>query len=179
MRATPPTINEEKANVKQNETKELVVRSTYSQNLKCNVKNTCNFHLVLCKQTCGSNLSQPNDVLYTIPNSFRNLHFPRHVQKICPNPMPFWLPSTIALFEKETTEQTFLPMLTPNRSLHITMVFSRSSNPVISLSQSCSTVLTPVPSLLTHLLSLQSITNSTSLYITIRSPFLRFFKKYL
>ena len=28
-----------KANVKQNETEELVVRSTYFQNLKCNVKN--------------------------------------------------------------------------------------------------------------------------------------------
>ena len=43
MRATPSTINGVKANVKQNETKELVVRSTYFQNRKCNVKNTSNF----------------------------------------------------------------------------------------------------------------------------------------
>ena len=45
MTATPLTINGVKANVKQNETKELVVRSTYFQNIKCNVKNTCIFHL--------------------------------------------------------------------------------------------------------------------------------------
>ena len=42
MRATPPTINGIKAKVKQNETKELVVRSTYFQSLKCNVKNLSN-----------------------------------------------------------------------------------------------------------------------------------------
>ena len=35
MRAAPPTINGVKAILKQNETKELVVRSTYFQNLKC------------------------------------------------------------------------------------------------------------------------------------------------
>ena len=46
MRATLLTINGLKANVKQNETKELVVRSTYFQTLKCNVKNTCIFHLI-------------------------------------------------------------------------------------------------------------------------------------
>ena len=32
-----------KANVKQNEANELVVRSTYFQSLKCNVKNSSNF----------------------------------------------------------------------------------------------------------------------------------------
>ena len=47
MRATLLTFNGVKANVKQNETKKLVVRSTYFQNLKCNVKNTCIFHLIL------------------------------------------------------------------------------------------------------------------------------------
>ena len=47
MRAIPLTINGVKATVKQNETKELVVRSIYIQNLKCNVKNTCHFHLNL------------------------------------------------------------------------------------------------------------------------------------
>ena len=47
MRAKPLTINGVKANVKQNETKELMVRSTYFQNLKCNVNNTCNFYLIL------------------------------------------------------------------------------------------------------------------------------------
>ena len=46
MRETLLTINGLKANVKQNETKELVVRSTYLQKLKCNVKNTCIFHLI-------------------------------------------------------------------------------------------------------------------------------------
>ena len=42
-------INGLKANVKQNETKELVVpiRSAYFQNLKCNVKNASTFHLIL------------------------------------------------------------------------------------------------------------------------------------
>ena len=39
MRATLLTFNGVKASVKQNETKKLVVRSTYFQNLKCNVKN--------------------------------------------------------------------------------------------------------------------------------------------
>ena len=47
MWAAPLTIDGVKANVKQNETKELVVRNTYFQNLKCNVKNTCNFYLIL------------------------------------------------------------------------------------------------------------------------------------
>ena len=53
MRATPLTINGVKANVKQNETKELMIRSTYFQNLKCNVKNTCNFHLILVSIPSG------------------------------------------------------------------------------------------------------------------------------
>ena len=35
------------ANVKQNGTKEMMVRSTYFQNLKCNVKKTCIFHLIV------------------------------------------------------------------------------------------------------------------------------------
>ena len=47
MRATLLTINGSKANVKQNETKELVVRSTHFQNLNCNVISTCIFHLIL------------------------------------------------------------------------------------------------------------------------------------
>ena len=44
MKATPLTINGAKANVKQNETKELVVRTKYFQNLKLNI---CIFHLIL------------------------------------------------------------------------------------------------------------------------------------
>ena len=47
MRATLLTINGVKANVKQNETQELVVRSAYFKNLKCNVKERCIFHLIL------------------------------------------------------------------------------------------------------------------------------------
>ena len=49
MRSTL-AINGLKANVKQNETKELVVPivvHSYFQNLKCNVKNKCTFHLIL------------------------------------------------------------------------------------------------------------------------------------
>ena len=43
MRAAPPTINGVKAILKPSETKELLLRSTYFQYLKCNVKT----HVIL------------------------------------------------------------------------------------------------------------------------------------
>ena len=46
IRAVLLAINGLKANVKQNEIKELVVRSAYFQNLKCNVKSPCIFHVL-------------------------------------------------------------------------------------------------------------------------------------
>ena len=60
MKATQQAINGFKANVKQNETKEQVVRSTYFQNLKCYVKNACMFHLILVVVPSGLKLSVRN-----------------------------------------------------------------------------------------------------------------------
>ena len=60
MKATQQAINGIKANVKQNETKEQVVKNTYFQNLKCYIKNTCMFHLILVGVLSGLKLSVRN-----------------------------------------------------------------------------------------------------------------------